>query len=111
MAREKGYIVTVKVFIPVDPKNLADTSAKATALLNAQKGGSLTDLAALGAEIMTVDQRFTSREKAAKEAAEGPDEAGAGEEQPDAGASGAEADGAGEEAPAGYTETRTRRRA
>lgn len=75
MAREKGYIVTIKAFVAVNPRDLTDTVAKATALQNAKQGGSLKDLADLGAEIMTVDQRFTSREKAAQEAAEGPDEA------------------------------------
>ena len=64
MAREKGYIATVKLFIPVNPKSLEDTVAKATALHAAQQANDLSGLASLGAEVLSVDHRFTSREKA-----------------------------------------------
>lgn len=92
MAREKGYIATVKMFIPVNPKSLDDTVAKATALHAAQQSNDLTKLAEVGAEILSVDHRFTSREKA-EAAAEHPaaetveqiaEQAQGGEEQPPA---------------------------
>ena len=64
MAREQGYIATVKMFIPVNPKSLDDTVAKATALHDAQQRNDLSGLAKVGAEVMSVAHRFTSREKA-----------------------------------------------
>jgi hypothetical protein len=97
MAREKGYIATVKMFIPVNPKSLDDTVAKATALHAAQQSNDLTKLAEVGAEILSVDHRFTSREKAeaaaehpaaetveqiAEQAQGGDETAGKGEEPP-----------------------------
>lgn len=64
MAREKGYIATVKMFIPVNPKSLDDTVTKATALHDAQQKNDLSGLAKIGAEVMSVEHRFTSRTKA-----------------------------------------------
>jgi hypothetical protein len=64
MAREQGYIATIKMFIPVNPKSLDDTVAKATALHDAKQSNDLSGLAKVGAEIMSVDHRFTSRAKA-----------------------------------------------
>ncbi len=71
MAREKGYIATVKMFIPVNPKSLDDTVAKATALHDAQQKNDLSGLASIGAEVMSVDHRFTSRAKAEQAAEHG----------------------------------------
>jgi|VirMetMinimDraft_7_1064189.scaffolds.fasta_scaffold00089_35 hypothetical protein len=64
MAREKGYIVTVKMFLPVNPKSLEDTKAKADAIYQAQQSNDLSGLAEAGADVMKVDHRWTSREKA-----------------------------------------------
>jgi len=67
MAREKGYVVTVKMFLPVNPKSLEDTKAKADAIYQAQQSNDLNGLAAAGADVMKVDHRFTSRAKAEEE--------------------------------------------
>jgi len=61
--REQGYVVTVKMFVPVNAKDLNDTKAKADAIHKAQQGNDLSGLSEAGADVMKVDHRWTSREK------------------------------------------------
>lgn len=59
MARQAGYSVTLKLFVPVDQKDISDTIAKAKAVQAAESGdlSRLMDMA----EVEKFDQLFTSR--------------------------------------------------
>jgi hypothetical protein len=89
--REQGYALTVKMFLPVNPKDLNDTTAKATAIQAAKDYGTLDKLATAGAVVIGVDHRYTSREKPETPAtmpetvdtqSTGPGSGGATEEEP-----------------------------
>lgn len=59
MARQAGYSVTLKLFVPVDQKDISDTIAKAKAV-QAAESGDLSRLMA-DAEVEEFKQIFTSR--------------------------------------------------
>lgn len=60
--REQGYAVTIKLFVTVDKDNLESQINAATAIRSAMEDKSLAKLAELEADVLTVTQRFTSRE-------------------------------------------------
>lgn len=59
MARQAGYSVTIKLFVPVDQKDINDTIAKAKAV-QAAENGDITRIVEI-AEVEKFDQLFTSR--------------------------------------------------
>lgn len=61
--REQGYMVTMKMFVPVNTKDLSDTTAKSTAVNDAKVSNDLSGLVGVG-DILSVDHRWTSREAA-----------------------------------------------
>jgi len=61
--REHGYVITLKMFVPVDRSSLKDTREKADAVEAAQSSNDLSGLVGVG-DIMSVAHRWTSREAA-----------------------------------------------
>lgn len=61
MARQAGYAITLRLFVPVDQKDIQDTITKAKAVAKAEAGdlSAITDLAE--AEITEFKHAFTSR--------------------------------------------------
>lgn len=60
MAKETGYSVTVKVFVPVNMKDLDEQIDKAQAVRDAVRSNDLAGLAAHG-RIESVDQKLVNR--------------------------------------------------
>lgn len=58
MARQAGYLITLRLFLPVDQKDIGDTIAKARAV-QAAEAGNLASIAE--AETIEFRQVFTSR--------------------------------------------------
>jgi len=72
--REHGYVLDVKIFVPVDRKSLSDTRAKADAVEAAATANDLSGLVGQS-DVMSVKHRWTSREAAVVEAAQQPTQA------------------------------------
>jgi hypothetical protein len=72
--REHGYVLDVKIFVPVDRKSLSDTRLKADAVEAAATANDLSGLVGQS-DVMSVKHRWTSREAAVVEAAQEPTQA------------------------------------
>lgn len=63
--REYGYVVDMRVFVRVDPKDLDDTVKKAEAIRAAQSSNDISGL--VGSDVIAIKQRYTSRQAAEAE--------------------------------------------
>lgn len=56
--RQNGYLINLRLFVPVNPKDLHDTTAKGKAIVNAMEWGDLTGIRA--AKVLKASHRYTS---------------------------------------------------